>query len=90
MDLVGLLDYLVLNESEAELLTGRKLDSREVALEVTKEILDNIQCVAVVTTLGSQGAIVANNSHPASLHHVPAPDVGHALDTTVSSNMAFS
>lgn len=83
MNLVGLIDYLVLNESEAELLTGKKVNSRETALEVTKEILDNIQCVAVVTTLGSQGAIVATNSGPTRLDHVPAQDVGPAIDTTV-------
>lgn len=85
VDLVGLLDYLILNESEAELLTGKKLNSRKSALEVTKEILDNVQCIAVVTTLGSQGAIVATNSDPPILDHALAPDVGPALDTTVSS-----
>lgn len=90
VDLVGLLDYLVLNETEAELLTGKKLDSRRAALEVTKEILDTVQCLAVITTLGSQGAIVATKSDPPGLDHVPAPDVGTALDTTVSSAMAFS
>lgn len=89
VDLVGLLDYLVLNETEVELLTGKKLNSRKAALEVTKEILDNVQCIAVVTTLGSQGAIVATNSDPPRLGHVPAPDVGPALDTTVSSVIDF-
>lgn len=111
VDLVGLIDYLVLNESEAELLTGKRLDSKSAAIEVTKEILNILQCVAVITTLGSEGAIVATTSeknldssekNPDSrekrldsinietrVDHVPAPDVGPALDTTVGLRSYF-
>lgn len=54
---LALMDVLVVNETEAEALTGQKPDSPETALEVARTLQQTTP--TVVVTLGSQGAVWA-------------------------------
>lgn len=75
--LLGRVDVLVVNESEAAGLAGRSFDGVQGAREVAVA-LRALGPRAVVVTLGREGAVVLA---PEVDQHVPAPPV-HAVDTT--------
>jgi ribokinase len=75
-DLWPLVSHLVVNEHEAALLTDvevRDRGSATVAAEALLLQLDPARAVAVIVTLGAQGAVVATPGRPAAA--VPAPPV---------------
>ncbi|XP_076834391.1 ribokinase isoform X2 [Brachyhypopomus gauderio] len=73
-------DIFCCNESEAELLTGEGVASVEEAGRVGRELLRR-GCASVVITLGPQGCVVLQNTHPEP-KHVPTSQVT-ARDTTI-------
>jgi ribokinase len=73
---LALMDVLVVNETEAEALTGQKPDSPQTALEVARTIQQTTP--TVVVTLGAQGAVWVG---PEGSGHQPAFAVA-AVDTT--------
>lgn len=77
----GLVDYLIPNESEAELLTGLPVDSPETALRAAQCLLE-AGARHVLITLGRQGVLYAD----ATRHlHVPVTPVV-AVDTTAAGD----
>ncbi|GIW34340.1 ribokinase [Meiothermus sp.] len=74
--LLGYVDILVVNESEALGLTGVLPDSPEMALEVARVLSEKTP--TVVITLGEQGAVWVG---PEGWGHQPVPKV-EAVDTT--------
>lgn len=80
-DLWPLVSHLVVNEHEAALLSGQAVTGiadATVAAAVLLARLDDARAVAVVVTLGADGAVVATPGAP--LAEVPAPRVD-ARDT---------
>jgi ribokinase len=75
--LLALADILIVNETEAEALTGQRAPE-----EAVRSLLDN-GCGTVVVTLGAQGALVAPAGQPSFL--VPAHKVA-ALDSTAAGD----
>ncbi|MER3556234.1 MAG: ribokinase [Meiothermus sp.] len=78
--LLAQIDVLVVNESEAEALGGRKPDSVETALGVAQALRQTTP--AVVVTLGALGAVWANAEGSG---HQPAFDV-EVTDTTAAGD----
>lgn len=78
--LLGLINVLVVNESEAEALAGRKPDSPETALAVAATLRQTTP--TVVVTLGSQGAVWAS---PDGSGHQPVFPV-EVSDTTAAGD----
>ena len=74
---IGKLDYLIPNETELALLTGKKCDTLDEVLQAAESLLDST-IGTVIVTLGSQGAYVIN----ASGAMVIAPPKVTPLDTT--------
>uniref|UniRef100_A0A4W4EJP9 Ribokinase n=1 Tax=Electrophorus electricus TaxID=8005 RepID=A0A4W4EJP9_ELEEL len=72
-------DIFCCNESEAELLTGECVASVEDAVRVGRELLHR-GCASVIITLGPQGCVVLQATHPEP-RHVPTSQVT-ATDTT--------
>ncbi len=80
------LDVLIVNESEASLLSGQRVDSLEDARIVATVLLE--QGIArVVITLGSQGALLATSEGTAgtSIIYQSAPGV-QVVDTTAAGD----
>ena len=75
------IDYLVLNESEAQTISGLKVTSLASAQEAAQE-LQKKGAKAVILTLGSQGAVLSTQ---AGCWHVPAFHVD-AVDTTAAGD----
>ena len=76
--LLQLCDYLTPNETEAEGLTGQKIETLADA-ERAADILLKRGVGAVVLTLGARGALVKNAD---LVEHVPAFEAGRVVDTT--------
>lgn len=77
-DLLSLVDVLVLNESEAALLSGLPVKTPEQAESAARAFLDQgIGCVVI--TLGAHGALLLTNQQPAI--HQPGYQV-EVVDTT--------
>jgi ribokinase len=74
---LALADYLVVNETEAEVLSGRKVQS-EGDLEACLDALLDRGMRRVILTLGARGALLASRS--ARVHVPPFPVT--AIDTT--------
>lgn len=74
----GYCDYLVPNETEAEILTGIQVVSLDDAERAADMLLER-GVRNVVITLGSKGALVKNMS---MREHVPAFDAGPVVETT--------
>lgn len=73
-------DPLILNETEAEQLSGRKVESAGEALEVLGELLDVAR--SVVITLGGEGAVAAwREGSEMRRVHLRAPKAA-VIDTT--------
>jgi ribokinase len=76
--MLQLCNYLTPNETEAEGLTGQKIDTLADA-EKAADILLTRGVGTVVLTLGARGALVKNAD---LVQHVPAFDAGRVVDTT--------
>lgn len=80
--------HLILNESEAALLTNRPVASVEALdfpmVDLTTEFLQK-GVKNVIVTLGSRGAFFANAEYPTG-KHVPAAKVKKVVDTTAAGD----
>lgn len=72
-------DILVVNESEAEIITGMQVPGVQEAKTAAKSILQK-GCQVVMVTLGENGAVVISTSDDEAVH-IPTPKV-QAMDTT--------
>lgn len=80
-DIFNLVSYLIVNETEAELLSGVPVTDINSAKTASQYLLSRgVQCVLL--TLGEQGVCVAQQKE---FHHVPAIQV-HAVDTTAAGD----
>jgi len=70
-------DYLILNETEAEVMTGRSAGSQTQLNECVEQLLGS-GFRRVVLTLGAKGALLASASERVHLPPFPV----HAVDTT--------
>lgn len=80
------LSVLIVNESEASLLTGQRVESLEDA-RIISAVLHGYGISTVVVTLGSRGALLTTNDEKGqriSLYQ-PAPEV-HVVDTTAAGD----
>ena len=77
-DVLPLIGTLVLNESEAEYLSGRPVESKEDAVQAARDFIDG-GVREVIVTLGSQGSLYMDNA--GSRIFTPAFPV-QAVDTT--------
>ena len=80
------LEVLIVNENEASLLSGQRVDSLEDA-RVVATVLFEQGINRVVITLGSQGAVLAtgDGTGKARIIHQPAPVV-QVIDTTAAGD----
>ena len=78
-EVLGLVDFLIPNESEAALLTGRVVETVEQA-EGAARLLMGRGARNVIVTLGAQGALVCAGGAEAVL--VAAFDAGAVVETT--------
>lgn len=72
-------DFLCVNETEAEILTGIPVSCPNDSQKVISCLLER-GCKAVIVTLGSQGSVFATHENPL-LCHIPATSVT-AVDST--------
>lgn len=77
-DVFGLCDFLTPNESEAESLTGRRVESVEDAKSAAAD-LRRRGAGSVIVTLGENGALFDDGD---TCIHVPAVDSGPVVETT--------
>src|SRR6266480_4701554 len=84
--LVLQLEVLIVNENEASLLSGQRVDSLEDA-RIVATVLFEQGITRVVITLGSQGAVLAtgDGTGKARIIHQPAPAV-QVIDTTAAGD----
>jgi len=80
------LEVLIVNENEASLLSGQRVDSLEDA-RVVAVVLFEQGITTVVITLGSQGAVLATSDGTGKprIIHQPAPAV-QVIDTTAAGD----
>lgn len=80
------LTALIVNETEASMLSSQRVDSLEDARVVAK-ILSGRGIPIVILTLGAQGALLASTSSTGETHifHQPAPRV-QVIDTTAGGD----
>ncbi len=71
-------DFLTPNETEAEVLTGRRIETLQDA-EDAADLLLRRGVGTVILTLGARGALIKNHE---TLQHVAAIDAGRVVDTT--------
>ena len=76
--ILGLCDYLVPNESEAELLTGIKVCGLKAAEDAAAELRKR-GAKSVIVTLGENGAFLYDGLNAV---HVPAFSAGDVIETT--------
>lgn len=74
-------DFLVVNESEAEILSNRPVRNLSQAEDAARLLLE-LGAPVVVITLGGQGALLATEE---GLSHFPAPEV-EVVDTTAAGD----
>jgi ribokinase len=79
-------DVLIINESEASLLSGQRVDTREDAY-IVATVLREHGIATVVITLGAQGAILAHDDGMGAIAilHQPAPQI-QAIDSTAAGD----
>lgn len=80
-DVLRLVDWLVVNESEAAALSGHPVDHPDAAAQAIRRLRQS-GCRRVLVTLGAQGVVSADDD---GLHHYPAPKVA-AVDTTAAGD----
>ncbi len=85
-DLLALVDFLVLNETEAQQLTGLAVDSQAQAFEAGLALRKRGVGVVIIT-LGSSGIVLVTENHRESLpaYRVEVVDTTAAGDTFVGS-----
>jgi ribokinase len=81
LSLLACVDFLVPNEIEAGMLTGRKVDGVEAAIEAARALCA-LGPKSTIVTLGERGAVVVT---PQGAEHVPAKPV-RAVDTTAAGD----
>lgn len=79
-EMIKMIDILVVNETEAEIISGQKITERN-EIEMVDKLL-GMGARTVVMTLGRRGCIMKNK---AEFHFVPAFDV-KTLDTTAAGD----
>jgi ribokinase len=79
-------DVLIVNEGEASLLSGQKVDSREDAY-IVATVLREHGIATVVITLGAQGALLAHDDGMGGTNIIyqPAPRI-QVIDTTAAGD----
>ncbi|KAL7639203.1 UNVERIFIED_CONTAM: hypothetical protein RMT77_010737 [Armadillidium vulgare] len=77
-EIYALSDIFCVNETEAEILTGVKVNSITEAKRAC-ELLKEKGCLEVIITLGSEGAVYHWKE---GLEHIPAPRINNVVDTT--------
>ncbi len=85
-ELLTQVSVLIVNESEASLLSGQRVESLDDA-QVVGKVLHSYGISTVVVTLGARGAILVTSDaegHPQSLYQ-PAPKV-QIIDTTAAGD----
>lgn len=82
-DVLALLHTLIVNETEAEYITGKSVQSIADGEQAARSLLAS-GVSQVIVTLGSQGSIYAN--HTGELIHTPAFKVEHVVDTTAAGD----
>ncbi|HQO35114.1 MAG TPA: PfkB family carbohydrate kinase, partial [bacterium] len=80
-DLLKKVDYLIPNETEAERLTGIKVQDLQSATQAAENLLRQ-GCKQVIVTLGSQGALVHDGT---AVTHVPAKKI-EVVDATAAGD----
>ncbi len=90
LSVLGLADYLILNETEAEVITGKHVQS-EADLDACVASLLNAGIRRVILTLGSRGAVVASHTGRvlAPPFHVTPVDTTGAGDAFIGSLAVF-
>ena len=78
-EILGLVDFLIPNETEAALLTGMPVESVTQADAAAKELIRR-GAICVIVTMGAKGALVCVQGEAAEL--VGAFQAGTVLDTT--------
>lgn len=80
------LSALIVNETEASMLSGQRIDSLEDARIVAK-VLSSHSIPIVIITLGAQGALLASTDLAGEIQiiHQPAPKV-QVIDTTAGGD----
>jgi ribokinase len=81
IDLLKHIDYLILNETEASILSGIRITNEPTSMRACSELL-SLGAPVVVLTLGDQGALLATNNH---IKHYPAHKV-NVVDTTAAGD----
>ncbi|MBW4038729.1 MAG: ribokinase [Acidobacteria bacterium] len=76
---LGLVDFLIPNEGEAGLLTGRVVESAAQAESAARQLMER-GAGCVIVTMGAKGALVCERDQAAVL--VEAVDAGAVVDTT--------
>ncbi|MBB3229223.1 ribokinase [Halomonas stenophila] len=80
-DVLALVDWLVVNESEAAVLSGHPVGHPDEAAQAIQRLRQS-GCRQILVTLGAQGVVAADDD---GLHHHPAPRVA-AVDTTAAGD----
>ena len=84
-DLLKHLHYLVLNETEAALLVGHPVDTKQQIEEAANELQKHVQ--TVIITLGAQGAYVATRQEKqATSAYMVSPYRVQPIDTTAAGD----
>jgi ribokinase len=80
--LYKLVDYLIPNETEAEILLGNlfRIDGISAALDAAAELMRRGVRKAVLITLGEQGVVIIKSD--GELRTFPAREVPRVVDTT--------
>jgi len=76
--------YLVVNETEASILSGKPVGNIEQAKTVASHLLERGIAKAVIVTLGSQGVVFIERD--AKVQHLPALQVQNVVDTTAAGD----
>ncbi|WP_273124169.1 ribokinase [Bacillus weihaiensis] len=76
-----LIDFLIINEVEAEQLTGNKVRNVDTAKQAIPELIDQGYS-NVIITLGEKGVVIGNNL---LVEHIPSPIV-ESVDTTAAGD----
>lgn len=79
-ELIKQIDILVVNETEAEIITGEKID--DIWVEAIVDSLLTMGAKTVVLTLGKRGCLLKNKQE---IYHIPAFKV-EALDSTAAGD----
>lgn len=81
MTILRKIDYLIVNESEAQVISGREVKDQKSAFEVAKTLQEETKGT-IILTLGEQGAVTADGKE---VWHTPAIKVD-VVDTTAAGD----